>query len=148
MRSLLLFLFILSMVSCHQEALSPAIDCMGDVTVDDDAFCDTEDPEDKFCEIRHAGSYELSQLSKSYMPLYCEDIGEKIIFTNGVGDDLEFTLADKGFVQASEMVVQDIICGGINYTKTTMDCIEYEKAFIRLESQIHVLELVSGFAQK
>lgn len=141
MRRILHLVLILGLFSCTQEALSPALDCLGEVTVDGNAICNTDDPEDKFCEIRYAGKFVLSDLSKSYLSMYCETIGSKILFTNGVGDDMEFTLIDKGYKEEVELVAQNIICGGPDETKKTLDCIEHEKAFIVLESPEHKIEL-------
>jgi hypothetical protein len=140
MRKYLLLTGFILIFGCNQDALSPAIDCLGEVETDEEAQCQTDDHEAKFCEIREVGKYVLTDESKSYMPLYCEAIGSTVVFTNGLGDDQVFTLQEKGYVEEVEMFVQNILCEDES-EKRTLDCIEHERAFIVLSSELNTFEL-------
>lgn len=136
----LLLVFGLGLFSCTQEALSPAIDCLGEVDTSDPVVCEFSIPGDKFCELRHLGQYILTDVSKAYLPIYCEPVGSTITFTNGVGDDQVFTILDKGYDLSKSLVVQNMTCLS-DSTKTSMDCIENERAYVMLKSDQHSLEI-------
>lgn len=140
MRKYLILLTLFVTVGCNEEALSPANDCLGEVEYSEEAACQIDDPEAKFCEIREVGKFVLTDESKSFFPLYCEAIGTSVVFTNGLGDDQVFTLEEKAYVEEVEMFVQDILCED-DSEKRILDCIEHEKAYILLSSEQNTFEL-------
>jgi hypothetical protein len=140
MTRILLLILGLGFLSCTQVELSPAIDCLGEVDNTEPVICEDTIPGNKFCELRHVGAYTLSDQSKSYLPMYCEAVGSTVTYTNGLGNDQVFTITSKGYSLSKALVVQQMECPG-DSTKTSMDCIENESAFIMLQSEQNNFEI-------
>lgn len=134
----LIFLWIF--IACESVERFPADDCLGEVALTDDANCPSEWPDDKICETRFSGQFVLSEKSKSYLPMYCDTIGTKIVYTNGVGDDQVFELLGKGYNQTFKMVAHEDVCSD-GTDRRTIYCIESEAAYVQIKSDQHQLIL-------
>jgi len=99
----LIVLLILSLAGCGNEDDSPLetydhcfpmVEKM--VSLDDcESFSPT--PESFLCDIEELGSFQLSDRSKSYMSLFCRNIGDVLEYFNDEGETIKFTILTRRY---------------------------------------------------
>jgi|GEM_PF-4790115 hypothetical protein len=136
------FIFLgLYLVSCTEEALFINQNCLEFVSEENAEYCDDESlDEDKYCEVRYAGQFSLTEQSKNFLPLYCLEVGQTINYQNESGELMEFIVLDKGYYKGHRIVSQGTACDDFP-GKALLDCIDHDRAFIRIKSESKTLEL-------
>lgn len=139
-----LFLFIL-LLSCTKEAdiaVSPYLGC-GSPLVNPKliASCQSIDTSTDMyiCSSKHIGDYKLEDSSKLYMPQFCEEIGNILVYEDNKGNTLNFKLAFKSFFKTYGSQTKDYCMN--DSSKYIINCINVEKATLLLKSETANLTL-------
>jgi len=124
--------------ACDQDNSEITSDCLGEVDTQNATYCSDEQVGDKYCDVRYAGKYSLSEASKNAAGIYCESEGTEIVFNNSAGEELLFTIGEKSYREMHRFIDQGP-CPE-DSLKVLLDCIDAEMASLVLVSDTYTFK--------
>lgn len=129
---ILLFATILIIFSCKKDEPDPGcleqpLDIIGNTT------CQNLTLPDVVCEAQDIGTYQLDDLSKSYIPSFCEESLNIVSFVNLDGEVQRFNILTKTFIKTGSITNSGIPCAN-DSSKVIAYCIQNEEINLRMSS--------------
>lgn len=126
----------------EEKLPNPVLDCIG--TVSTSIFqsnCEDFGPVTELCKIEQVGNFSIEDSSKVYMPQFCKEKGDLVVFQNGAGDKITMELTGKLYDSQVITYYSNIMCQ-TDSTKTIGICIENENLSIRMKAIDADLDLI------
>lgn len=140
MKKFLYFCSVVFFLSCSQQSVQLDENCFDLPEQAGSEYCDSEEMDDKYCDLRYIGKFSLSENSKAFLPEFCYNIGSLISYENESGEEMVFTVVDKGYNETHRIISQGNACED-DSTQVLLDCIDHERAYVRIKSESKTFEI-------
>lgn len=99
MKNTIIGLILILFFQCSKEdnTIVNSINCIGaaDLPIGGLPICDNSGTMMYLCEVYSVGNYTLDPSSKSFLPLFCKEIGSNLVYQNTAGKMMNFILMQK-----------------------------------------------------
>lgn len=125
-----------------EETKNPILECIGEATVPNggNTCADPKGFDNFFCDRIYFGAFELEESSKLFMPQYCLNEGDSIVFESSDGKFLNLLIENKRFYKSNILYNSFLHCKDDSVKYMSL-CIYNENLAIKLKSTVNDLTL-------